>query len=469
MNPMIRGMRSAFRVPLRSGAIVLMIAISIGLILSMLAARSSINAKISSVESSTANQITVSPAGMQGGFGNAQSPLTSANLTTIQKTAHAASTNATLTDRLTNQDAASSNSSSDTHEPGESSSSSATTSLTPSQTLGAFGARQMGQSGSGMSNFTPTPRITVTGTNNPSEEVTSSQIMSGSPFSGTISSNVAMVGTNLASKNNLKVGSTFTAYGQTITVGAIYKTNNNFSDNGLIMPLTTVQNLSGQSGDISSITVYADSSNNVSALVSNLKKSLGSSADITSDAAEADNLVTPLKSIATLAIVGVLAAAGAGAVIILLAMTIVVRERRREVGVMKAIGAKTSKIITQFSTEAFTLTLIGGVIGLAIGIAMASPVTSLLASNASSTSSSQTPGGMPGMGSQGGAGRSGGMGGFNRVGGQLRQNLTTITSTISLSTIALSVSALFVIALLGSIIPSLLISKVKPAEILRSE
>lgn len=293
--------------------------------------------------------------------------------------------------------------------------------------------------------------------------------MSGSPFSGTSSSNVAMVGTNLASKNNLKVGSTFTAYGQTITVGAIYKTNNNFSDNGLIMPLTTVQNLSGQSGDISSITVYADSSNNVSALVSNLKKSLGSSADITSDAAEADNLVTPLKSIATLAIVGVLAAAGAGAVIILLAMTIVVRERRREVGVMKAIGAKTSKIITQFSTEAFTLTLIGGVIGLAIGIAMAGPVTSLLASNASSTSSSQTPGGMPGMGGQGGADRSGGMGGFNRVGGQLRQNLTTITSTISLSTIALSVSALFVIALLGSIIPSLLISKVKPAEILRSE
>jgi uncharacterized protein YneF (UPF0154 family) len=46
MNSITREMRSVFRIPLRSGAIILMLAISIGLILAMLVARSSVDAKV---------------------------------------------------------------------------------------------------------------------------------------------------------------------------------------------------------------------------------------------------------------------------------------------------------------------------------------------------------------------------------------------------------------------------------------
>ncbi len=127
---------------------------------------------------------------------------------------------------------------------------------------------------------------------------------------------------------------------------------------------------------------------------------------------------------------------------------------------MKAIGASNIGIMKQFVAESITLTGLALIVGTGIGIAASAPLTSLLV-DSSSSSSQNTQGGPGGGGMRPGAG---GMG-F----GASRQALENIESSVGIQILAAGVGATLLIAILGSAIPSLMISKIKPAEAMRSE
>jgi putative ABC transport system permease protein len=284
----------------------------------------------------------------------------------------------------------------------------------------------------------------------------------------------------MATKNDLKVGSTFTAYGTTLTVSGIFKASSSSTTAGdLVVALATEQRLSAQSGAVTSAVATVDSLTNLSSTTAAIKSSLGSSADVTSSLEQADETLTPLNNIKTITLYSLIGAVIAGAVIILLVMIMIVRERRREIGVLKAIGASNVKVMWQFMTEAVTLTLLGAVIGILIGVAAASPITKLLVDN--STTSTTTTVSSTGRGGGFGGGFGGG-GGANSSGnfafrsqsthgalGGVSNSLSNLHAVVGWSIILYGIGAAIVIALLGSTAASFFISKVRPAEVMRVE
>jgi hypothetical protein len=55
-----------------------------------------------------------------------------------------------------------------------------------------------------------------------------------------------MISTAMARKNGLKIGSTFTAYGKTLTVAAIFETDNASAGNTVVTSLPVLQRLTGK-------------------------------------------------------------------------------------------------------------------------------------------------------------------------------------------------------------------------------
>ncbi len=452
MNIISRGIRNAFRNTIRTGSIVVILALSIGLIIAMLAARQGVNDKIETIKASSGNTITVSPAGVRG-FEGGGDPLTEDDLASITSIDHVTGIIETLSDRLTTDDT-SLNSAVEAGALGERNADTSGVSFTPP-------AGNMGSSDGGGRSFTPS--VQVTGTNNTTtiggSSTASLTWTAGEAFDATSSDAVAVMGTSLAEANDLSVGDTFTAYDTTFTVVGIYDTGNTFDNNYLYIPLATLQSLSDQEGNVTSATVTVDSSDNLATVTTAIETALGDTADVTNSQDTADATTEPLASVASIALFSLIGALVAGAVIILLTMLMIVRERRREIGVMKAIGASNLSIMWQFIVESLTLTTLGLIVGTLIGVAAATPLTNALVDNSStSTTTSTTPGMMGGPG-----------GGFRRASQASTQAIQNIQSSVGTTTLAYGLGATLLIAILGSAVPSLMISKIKPADAMRNE
>jgi len=480
MNPVNRGIRNAFRNGVRTTSIVLILGLSIGLSLTMLVAQKAVDNKIKNVKSSIGNTITASPAGFSPGS-QTNNALTTSDLAKVQSLAHVTSVTQTLTDRQSTTGSSTPSfgrfgaDTSDTSDQ-------TTTSLSSPVTLNVGGGR-FRAGGASADGSTDAPAsfslpVSFLGTTDPSHvDGTAVTISKGTTISGSSDTNDALISEAMAEKNNLSVGSTFTAYNATLTVKGIFASSatneNQGANNTVILSLQALQRLSGQSDVVTSAVVTVDSLDNLSATTTKVKSALGSNADVTSAEEQASNTIEPLNSVKKVATFSLIGAIFAGAVIILLVMIMIVRERKKEIGVVKAIGGSNVRIMSEFMIESLTLAVLGTIIGLLIGVIGGQPVTKMLVDNSTSTTSSTQTMGPNGRTFivHGDEQPFGGTSGFSRRvrANGAAQSISNIKAQIGPEILLEGFGAAVLIAVLGSTLAAGMIARVRPSTVMRAD
>jgi putative ABC transport system permease protein len=193
---------------------------------------------------------------------------------------------------------------------------------------------------------------------------------------------VAVIGATTATNLSL----TQTSIGSTIDVGGLpfeligilqSKGGTTTADDQVIIPLSTAHELFVGSNSVSAIGLSAtsqDAINNVSAeITSTLEQRHGitNGVDDFSIATQAQLLGTvgSVSGVLTLLLAGIASISLlVGGIGIMNIMLVSVRERTREIGIRKAIGARGRDILSQFLVEALALSLAGGFIGIGVGV-----------------------------------------------------------------------------------------------------
>lgn len=146
-------------------------------------------------------------------------------------------------------------------------------------------------------------------------------------------------------------------------------------DNQIFIPLKAAQALSGRDGqiDLTQIRASADELP-LSSIASELEKTiLGTEARVIGQIAEAEkNVLYKIELLITLITALVLVVA---AVAVFSTMSASVMERTKEIGLMKALGARDSRIAIIFLVEASAIGLTGGILGNILGLGLAQLVS----------------------------------------------------------------------------------------------
>ena len=182
------------------------------------------------------------------------------------------------------------------------------------------------------------------------------------------SSNQLILGQTAAKNLNKTVGSTITIFGSNFTVTGIYQTGNFMTDGGAFMSLDTLQNLTSNDGKVSDIAVKAADNANVTTVSQSIQNAYPNQLTATTAADQASRINQSLGFINEASTAISLLAIVIGGIGIINVMIMSVFERTREIGVLKAVGWRSSRILTMILGESIILTLTAAVVGIVVGV-----------------------------------------------------------------------------------------------------
>ncbi len=219
----------------------------------------------------------------------------------------------------------------------------------------------------------------------------------------------AVLGATTADDLGLTAGS----IGSTITIGGLPfrvvgilqakgSTGPTSQDDQILVPYTTVQDEFVPGDNVRTIGISVASADQIDAVKAEITTlletrhniAIGGTDDFTiADQAQLLTTVGGVSDLLTLLLAGIASISLlVGGIGIMNIMLVSVRERTREIGIRKAIGARGRDILAQFLVEALVLSVLGGVFGIILGVAVSyligtlagwgfvfSPVTPLVA------------------------------------------------------------------------------------------
>lgn len=213
--------------------------------------------------------------------------------------------------------------------------------------------------------------------------------------------NNCIINNELATLNNIKVGYTIIIIDSSnedntyeLTVTGIYKEKED-SDNGLkmfsnsvntiITNTNVVNNIKNNNSDLnisSASTFILTSSDVVESFEKELtEKGLSDSLKLETNLDQVQNATSTISNVRTFAITFLIITLVIGTIILFVINMINLRERKYEIGVLRTIGMKKSKVCLQFLCELMIVSFVSLIIGAGIGAIISVPVSNSLLAN----------------------------------------------------------------------------------------
>jgi len=277
---------------------------------------------------------------------------------------------------------------------------------------------------------------------------------------------VLLMSSNLSDYSGVGVGGIMTINGESFTVVGIYEptSQGRIETRMVCMNITDAQTVTGQIGNVSRFDVYAEDASYVdeiadviTATYSELSVTtykdrltqLQNMQDMYNETLK--NAESTLSQTQSVAFQEIVIAVVASSLIVLFTMLYTVRERTKEIGILKAIGFSNWNVMSQFLLEGIFMSLMAGVVGVAIGSVAAPTLSSLLLPHVTMFGTQRLAGSFQGPGNPGVTASQ------------------TATATLDPQLMLLAFGVAVLLGALGSLYPAWRASRTSPMEALRYE
>jgi putative ABC transport system permease protein len=265
---------------------------------------------------------------------------------------------------------------------------------------------------------------------------------------------VAIIGARLSELQEAGVGDSINLSGAYFEVVGIFSSGTRAGNSTAIVAYDVAKEAYNLSGP-SIVYVTADSVGVVETMVEELRDALGEDFDVVSPTDKSAALQESIDAIRSNSQFGAYIALMTGIAVMVFIMILITRERFREIGVLKAIGFRNSKIISQLLTESMTLAALGFVVGILIVALIGPSISSIMVD--SGTQDSDVVDDRSG-GGKGGGGKQ-----------ETTAPVTKVDFNLEPTLLILTLGMAIILGVLGSLYPVLQAVRLKPAEALRYE